>query len=82
MVACREGYIGRLKTYSILKGTLPNTLSRIANQVVSVCAWLTNFHPALVTISKENTNSDVDDYFQDLEDDEFNTSSSENDNDY
>ena len=33
-----ERSISRLKTYSNLKGTLPNTLSCIANQVVSVCA--------------------------------------------
>ena len=38
-----ERVIGRIKNYSILKDTLPLTLSRIANQIVSVCAWLVNF---------------------------------------
>ena len=52
--------IGRIKTYSILKGTLPLTLSRIANQIVSVCAWLVNFQNVLIppyTEDEEDTDS-------------------------
>ena len=62
-----ERAIGRIKTYNILKGTLPNTLARIANQVVSVCAWLTNFQPALVPCSQQNpeeSEDEVDKYFE------------------
>ena len=38
-----ERVIGRIKNYTILKDTLPITLSRTSNQIVSVCAWLVNF---------------------------------------
>ena len=40
--------IGRIKTYHILDGTLPNTLSSYASQIVKVCASLTNFLPPLL----------------------------------
>ena len=43
-----ERVIGRIKNYTILKGTLPITLSRMANQIVCVCAWLVNFQTALI----------------------------------
>ena len=43
-----ERAIGRLKNYTILKGTLPNSMARLANQIVCVCRFLSNFHPALV----------------------------------
>ena len=39
-----ERVIGRIKNYSILKGTLPISMIRLANSIVSVCAWLTNFN--------------------------------------
>ena len=55
-----ERVIGRIKNYSILKGTLPLTLSRIANQIVSVCAWLVNFQNVLIppyTEDEEDTDS-------------------------
>ena len=59
-----EHAIGRIKTYNILKSTLPNTLARIANQVVSVYAWLTNFQPALVPCPHDPAESEdeVDKY--------------------
>ena len=40
-----ERAIGRIKTYHMLDGTLPNTLSSYALQIVKVCALLTNFLP-------------------------------------
>jgi len=55
-----ERVIGRIKNYSILKGTLPLSFSRIANQIVSVCAWLVNFQPVLIppyAESKEDTDA-------------------------
>ena len=64
-----ERAIGRIKNYAILKGTLPITMIRVANQVVSVCAWLTNFQPTLVPLPSNNsTEDDVASYFQSLED--------------
>ena len=36
-----ERAIGRIKTYYILDGTLPNTLGSYASQIVKVCALLT-----------------------------------------
>ena len=47
-------------------------MARIANQVISVCAWLTNFLPPLVPPPMEKqTDSDIstDDEHSDLDDD-------------
>lgn len=43
-----ERAIGRIKTYHILDGTLPNTLSSYATQIATVCGLLTNFLPPLL----------------------------------
>ena len=43
-----ERAIGRLKNFTILQGTFPISMSRIINQVLCVCAFLTNFMPSLV----------------------------------
>jgi hypothetical protein len=62
-----ERAIGRIKNYSILNGVLPNTSIRLANQIVSVCAWLTNFQPALVPPpTSSSVEDDVDSYFKQL----------------
>ena len=55
-----ERAIGRMKLYSILKGVFPLKMSRIANQIVTVYALLTNFHTALVPVhaSSESVNDD------------------------
>ena len=75
-----ECAIGRIKNYTILKGTLPVTMIRVANQIVSVCAWLTNFQPALVPLSSNNsTEEEVVSYFQSLEDSEYDADSESSD---
>lgn len=38
-----ERAIGRIKSFTILKHTLPISLARISNQIAFVCAFLTNF---------------------------------------
>ena len=43
-----ERAIGRLKQYKILCSVFPLKMARLANQIVTVCAYLTNFHLALV----------------------------------
>lgn len=43
-----ERAIGRIKQYKILSSVFPLKMARLANQIVTVCAYLTNFHPALV----------------------------------
>ena len=48
-----ERAIGRMKTYHILDGTLPNTLSPYATQIVAVCGLLTNFLPPFLEPAKE-----------------------------
>ena len=66
-----ERAIGRIKTFLILKETLPITLARLSNQIVFVCAYLSNFKPVLVpssTTSLTDTTEDVDKYFEDLSD--------------
>lgn len=67
-----ERAIGRIKTFSILKQTLPISLARISNQIVCVCAYLSNFKPVLVpgetlSIAEEGCD-EVDDYFEELSD--------------
>lgn len=43
-----ERAIGRIKNYHILDGVLPLSLSHVADQVFSVCSYLTNFLPPLL----------------------------------
>ena len=50
-----ECAIGRIKNYRILKGTLPLSMARLANQIVSVCAWLTNFQRGFSPNSRKST---------------------------
>ena len=68
-----ERAIGRMKSFSILKHTLPITLAGLSNQIVYVCAYLLNFKSVLVPPHKSTTmdqdddsNSDVDEYFAEL----------------
>lgn len=77
-----ERAIGRMKTFSILKGTLPNTLARIANHIVSVCAWLTNFHLPLVPPPQFADEADVEKYFISLDETDHDADSSSDDNEY
>ena len=66
-----ERAIGRIKLYSIIKGTLPITLTRIANQIICVCAWLVNFQSILLPppdindydVNNEQQDDDVTNYF-------------------
>jgi hypothetical protein len=43
-----ERAIGRIKGYHILDGTLPLSLAHVADQIFSVCSYLTNFLPPLL----------------------------------
>ena len=65
-----ERYIGRIKKFAILlQGNFLLSMSNIANQIVCVCAWLTNFHPALLPPPMANSETDIQDYFQSLSSD-------------
>ena len=67
-----EHAIGRIKNFSILKGNFPlSAVVRLANQIVCVCAWLSNFQPALVPPPHEPSDTEVDDYFQELDESDF-----------
>ena len=62
-----ERAIGRIKNYHILHETIPITLSRLTNQIVFVCSFLSNFQLPLVPTSELcDTNTDVDEYFHQL----------------
>lgn len=63
-----ERAIGRIKNFSILKWNFPLSMIRLANQIVCVCAWLSNFQPALVPAPTELSETEVDDYFQAFDD--------------
>lgn len=61
-----ERAIGRMN-FDILKGTIPITMARQINQIA--CMWISNFHPALVPPPETISESDVEDYFQDMPND-------------
>ncbi len=64
-----ERAIGRIKTFTILKHTMPILLARISNQIVCVCAYLSNFKPVLVPgASQSEGDVELDDYFEELSD--------------
>jgi len=63
-----ERAIGRMKIFSILKQTIPISMARLTNQIVFVCAFLSNFQPALVALPAEQSDSTVEDYFEQLSD--------------
>ena len=53
---------GRIKTFNILRETIPISMAQLCNQIVHVCAFLSNFQPALVPSDQLDEN-DVDEYF-------------------
>ena len=55
-----------MKNFTILKGTIPISLARLANQIVCVCGFLSNFHPALVPPPDDISESEVEDYFRSI----------------
>lgn len=59
-----ERAIGRIKTFSILKGNFPLSMIRLVNQVVCVCALLTNFWRVLIPPCTDISEAEVDEYFQ------------------
>ena len=70
-----ERAIGRIKQFAILQGNFPLCMVRQVNhiksyQIVCVCAWLTNFHPALIPpplTSEGVEDAEVEEYFNALE---------------
>lgn len=65
-----ERIIGRIKNFAILNGTLQISMIRIANQIVSVRAWLTNFQPVLIPLASDSsTEEEVEKYFQSIDTD-------------
>ena len=79
-----ERAIGRIKTYRILTSTIPLSMARLSNQIVCICAFLSNFHPALIPQPPEvSFEANVDKYFEGLSDSENEvTSESDEDSDY
>ena len=57
-----ERATGRIKNYCILKGTLPLSLAKLANRIVCICAWLTNFQT--VPTADSPSEDDVDEYLE------------------
>lgn len=77
-----ERAIGRIKTYQILTSTIPLSMARLSNQIVCICAFLSNFHPALVPQPpKVSSEADVNEYFEGLSIDSENEVTSESDDD-
>ena len=66
-----ERAIGWIKTFTVLKHTPPISFGRISNQIVCICAYLSNFMPVLlgeVTSLADDESTEVDDYFEELSD--------------
>ncbi len=74
-----ERAIGRMKLYSILKNTIPISLARLTNQMIFVCAFLTNFQPVLIPLPQQSDDSDVESYFEQLSDSDGTDSESDAD---
>ena len=57
-----ERAIGQIKPFKILTNVFPLKMARIANQIVTVCAYLAIFKPALVPVGQiqETDTSDSD----------------------
>ena len=76
-----ERTIGHIKNYAILKGTFPNAMIRLANQIVSVCAWLTNFQPVLIPLPSDLSVEEVSSYFETIKDSDYDADSELTDDD-
>ena len=61
-----ERAIGRLKNFAIFNEVIPLNLARLINQIVLVCAFLSNFQPALVPPPQGTPESDVEEYIEGL----------------
>ena len=71
-----ERTIGHIKNYAILKSIFPNTMIRVANQVVAVCAWLVNFQPALIPPPSDlSVEEEVGSYFETIKDSDYDADS-------
>ena len=78
-----ERVIGRIKSFAILKETLPLSMARIADQIVTVCALLVNFQPVLIPFRvTDDELTNVDDYIANLSDSEYDADSEYSDNDF
>ena len=51
----------------------------LANQIVCVCAWLTCFQPSLVPPPQNDADSDVESYFDAIDDSDYDADESEDD---
>ena len=66
-----ERAIGRVKNYRIIGTTFLVSVICLADMVVPVCAWLTNFEPVLVLPPVDDHEEDtVDQYFKSVFDSE------------
>ena len=76
---CVERAIGRTQTFRILRDYFLISMARLANQIVCICVWLTNFYPALVPAPDEDMldETEVDDYFKTFDSDSSNSSDTE-----
>ena len=57
-----ERAIGKINTFHILKDDIPISMTMLCNQIVHVCAFLSNFQPGLVSLYQLGEN-DVDENF-------------------
>ena len=78
-----ERCIGRIKNFAILMGTMPVSMARLSNQIVCICGYLSNFHPALVPPPSHPCDSSVEEYFETFvdSDDGYTADSDETDED-
>ena len=76
-----EHAIGRIKTYSILKGPIPLSMACLTNQIVFVCAFLTNFQTGLVPLLVDPGERDIVSYFDQLSDHDSDTLEPDTDSD-
>ena len=76
-----ERAIGRIKVYSILKGTIPLSMARLTNQIIFVYTFLINFQPALIPLPTDPDDMDIKSYFNQLSESDSDITDSDVDSD-
>ena len=83
IASCRihvERATGRIKSFNVLKNTLPISMAKLVDQIVSVRAYLSNFKTVLLSSNTLGSDDgmEVDKYFGNISDIEDNQSDDDN----
>lgn len=69
----------QLVVLKLIQYTIPLSIARLVNRIVSVCAFLSNFQSVLVPLPPSSEDSDVIQYFMHISVDSVTSDSEESD---